>query len=137
MESLAGRAILEAGELSAAQGRDAGHAQRMEGRGRELWTRRAVLEPGGSFGAEAGQPLLGGRDGDPEPGGDLGDGPVEFDDTPDHPGPAHRGELGIAMRVHAVAVFGPVPLSQPHLSNSSQHEQPVGTSHLAGRFLTS
>jgi hypothetical protein len=34
------------------------------------------------------------------------------------------------VRVHAAAVLGEVLISQPHLSKSSPHEQPIGTSHL-------
>jgi hypothetical protein len=35
--------------------------------------------------------------------------------------------------VHAALVLGLVSISQPHLSKSSPHEQPIGTSQLAGR----
>lgn len=41
-----------------------------------------------------------------------------------------RRELGLTVDVHAVVDFGLVSISQPHLLNSSPHEQRPETSHL-------
>ena len=39
------------------------------------------------------------------------------------------------MQVHAALEFGWLVISQPHLSKSSPHEQPIGTSHLSRKTL--
>ena len=89
------------------------------------------MEAGGTFVPEAREPLVGGAFGDAEAGRDLCDGLVEIDDASDHLGSTPRSEFGLTVGVHAAAVLGQVLISQPHLSKSSPHEQPIGTSQLA------
>jgi hypothetical protein len=121
---------LEAREFTEAQGEDTGDAQRMNRAGRGLRTGGAVLETGGAFCPEAGQPFEGGADGNTEACSDLSDGLLKIDDAPNHLGSTERGESGLTVAVHAAVVPGEVLISQPHLSKSSPHEQPIGTSQL-------
>ena len=55
---------------------------------------------------------------------------AKINDVFDHLGSTQRGEFVFTMRVHVAWVLGMVSISQPHLSNSSPHEQPIGTSQL-------
>ena len=121
---------LEARQPAAAQSQDAGDAQRVGGFGGTFWARRAIGKAGSAFGAEASQPLVGAALGEAEARRHLRDGLVEIDDAMDHLGSTQRGEFGLTVRVHAALVLGLVLISQPHLSKSSPHEQPIGTSHL-------
>jgi hypothetical protein len=95
-----------------------------------MWTRRTILETGGPLSAEAGEPLVSAAFRDAEACCDLRHGLVEIDDPRDHLGSTQRGEFGLTVSVHAAVVLGSVLLSQPHLSKSSLHEQPIGTSQL-------
>ena len=56
---------------------------------------------------------------------------VEIHDASDHFRSTQSGEFGLTMRVHVTVVSGAVLISRPHLSRSSPHVQPIGTSHLA------
>ena len=121
---------LEARQLPAAQGEHASDPERVGGKGGTFGARRTVGKTGESLGAEAGEPLEGGTDRNPEARRHLRDGLVKIDDAFDHLGSTQRGELGLTVRVHAAVVPGSVLISQPHLSKSSPHEQPIGTSQL-------
>jgi len=121
---------LEARQLAATQCQDARDAERVGGSGGTFWARTAVVEAGGAFVPEAGEPFVGAALGDAEAGGHLGDGLPEIDDTTDHLGSTERGEFGLTVVVHAAVVLGLVLISQSHLSKSSPHEQPIGTSQL-------
>ena len=127
---LGGASDLEARQLAAAQSEDAGDAQRVSGSGGTLGPGRTILEPGGSLGAEAGEPFVGAALRDPEARRHHRDGLLKIDDAMDHLGSTQRGEFGLTVGVHAAVVLGSVLLSQTHLSKSSPHEQPIGTSHL-------
>ena len=116
---------LEAGPLAAAQGEHARDPQRVGGAGGTLGSRRAVLESGEPLGAKAGQPLEGGADGDSKARRDRGHGLPEVKNAVDHLGSTQRREFGLTVGVHAAGVLGWVLLSQPHLSKSSTHEQPI------------
>ena len=122
---------LEARQLAATQRQDACDAQRVDGSGGTLGTRRTILEARSALGAEARQPLVGATLREAESRRHLRDGLLESDDAVDHLGSTHRGQLGFTVRVHAAVVLGSVLISQPHLPKSSPHEQPIGTSHLA------
>ena len=121
---------LEARQPAAAQSQDACDAQRVGGFGGTFWARRAIGKAGGALGAEASQPLVGAALGEAEARRHLRDRLVEIDDATDHLRSTQRGEFGLTVRVHAALVLGLVLISQPHLSKSSPHEQPIGTSHL-------
>ena len=57
-------------------------------------------------------------------------GRLEIMDPADHLGSTQRREFGLTVGVHAALVLGSVLLSQPQLSKSSPHEQPIGISQL-------
>ena len=58
---------------------------------------------------------------------------MKVEDAADHLHSTQDGELGFTVRVHVALVFGSVLISQPHLTKSSPHEQPIETSHLGKR----
>ena len=129
-----GASDLEAWEPAAAQGQHAGDAERMDGFWGTLGARTTVQEAAAAFGAEAGKPLVSGALGNAQSSSRGGHGLMENDDAADSLGPTQSGELGLAVNVHAVLEFGLVLISQPHLPESSPHEQPIGTSHLGPLF---
>ena len=55
---------------------------------------------------------------------------MEIHDASDHFRSTQSGEFGLTMRVHVTVVSGAVLISRPHLSRSSPHVQPIGTSQL-------
>lgn len=60
---------------------------------------------------------------------------VEIHDASDHFRSTQSGEFGLTMRVHVTVVSGAVLISRPHLSRSSPHVQPIGTSQLGDPSL--
>ena len=127
---LGGAGDLEAREFAAVQREDASHPERVGGSGGTFWARTAIGEPAVALGAEAGEPLVSGAHRNAKGGGHIGDGLVEMVDAADHLGSTQGGEFGLTVRVHVALEFGLLVISQPHLSNSSPHEQPIGTSQL-------
>ena len=120
---------LEAWQLAASQSQDTSDAEAVSAARRRLGARRAILEPWEAFCVKAREPLVSTALGDAEVSGDLGDWLGEIEDASDHLGSTARGELGLTVNVHA-AVRGGWLGSHPHLTKSSPHEQPIGTSHL-------
>jgi len=84
-----------------------------------------------ALGVETRQPLVGATLRDPKTRRDRRDRLVEVDNAPDHLDSTQHREFGLTVRVHAAVVFGSVLFSHLHFSNSSPHEQPIGTSQLA------
>ena len=125
-----GASDLEAWEPAATQRQHAGAAERVEGFGGTLGARTAVEQTAGALGAETCEPLVGGAPRDAESRSDVRHGLLENDAAADHLGSTQGREFGLTVKVHAALVFGLVLLSQPHLSKSSPHEQPIGTSQL-------
>ena len=121
---------LEARQPPAPQGEHTRDPERVGGSGGTCGARGAILKSREPLGAEAGEPFVGAAFRNGEPRRHLRHGLVEIDDAVDHLGSTHRGEFGLTVDVHAALVLGLVLLSQPHLSKSSPHEQPIGTSHL-------
>lgn len=130
-----GMGNLKVRKPASAQGEHTGDAQRVGDSGGTFGTRTAVTKTGGALGAEAGKPCIGAALGDAEAQSHPRHGLVKINDAFDHLGSTQRGEFGFTMRVHAAVVLGMVSISQPHLSKSSPHEQPIGTSHLAVTFI--
>ena len=129
-----GTGDLEARQPSAAQSQDASDAEWVGGSGGTFGARTTIEQPPLALGAEASQPFVGRADWDAESGGHLGHRLVEIDDAFDHPGSTPGSEFGLTVQLHAALAFGWMVISQPHLSKSSPHEQPMGTSQLSRRM---
>ena len=146
---LGGAGDLEARQLAAAQRQDgspvhlpplvpsassAGDAERVGGFGGTFGTRTAITQTGVPLGAEAREPFEDRANGDAQSSGDCGGGLMKIENAMDEFRSTARGKLGSTVQGHAALDFGSVLISQPHLSRSSPHEQPIGTSHLARIF---
>ena len=121
---------LKAWQLAAAQSQDAGDAQRVDGFWGTFGTRTAITQTGVPLGAEAREPFEDRANRDAQSSGDCGGGLMKIENAMDEFRSTARGELGSTVQVHAALDFGSVLISQPHLSKSSPHEQPIGTSQL-------
>ena len=122
---------LESRQPPAAQRQHASHAQRVGDSGGTKRARRAVAQARRALCAKAGKPLESRASGDTESRGHAGDRLMEFEDTADDLRSTPRRKAGLTVQVHTAVVLGSVSISQPHLSKSSPHEQPLGTSQLA------